>query len=153
MAPHSSTLAWRVPGTGEPGGLLSTGSHRVGRTRLKRLSSSSSSNIDIYFCFLQTFSGSYDHYIQALILILLILWRVYRKALHTLEVMISLPSLFFLIKSDLFLTLNKIWCSSVVRLAVVSHLHDAFRLCSWNFDIPGRPGFIICTVNQEARVL
>ena len=30
MAPHSRTLAWRLPGTGEPGGLLSMGSHRVG---------------------------------------------------------------------------------------------------------------------------
>ena len=30
MAAHSSVLAWRVPGTGEPGGLLSMGSHRVG---------------------------------------------------------------------------------------------------------------------------
>ena len=30
MAPHSSVLAWRIPGTGEPGGLLSVGSHRVG---------------------------------------------------------------------------------------------------------------------------
>ena len=30
MAPHSSVLAWRVPGTGEPGGLPSMGSHRVG---------------------------------------------------------------------------------------------------------------------------
>ena len=29
MATHSSVLAWRIPGTGEPGGLLSTGSHRV----------------------------------------------------------------------------------------------------------------------------
>ena len=29
MATHSSILAWRVPGTGEPGGLLSVGSHRV----------------------------------------------------------------------------------------------------------------------------
>ena len=29
MAPHSSTLAWRIPGTGEPGGLPSIGSHRV----------------------------------------------------------------------------------------------------------------------------
>ena len=29
MATHSSVLAWRVPGTGEPGGLLSMGSHRV----------------------------------------------------------------------------------------------------------------------------
>ena len=27
---HSSTLAWRIPGMGEPGGLLSMGSHRVG---------------------------------------------------------------------------------------------------------------------------
>ena len=30
MATHSSTLAWRIPGMGEPGGLLSMGSHRVG---------------------------------------------------------------------------------------------------------------------------
>ena len=29
MATHSSVLAWRIPGTGEPGGLLSVGSHRV----------------------------------------------------------------------------------------------------------------------------
>ena len=28
MAPHSSTLAWRIPGTEEPGGLLSTGFDR-----------------------------------------------------------------------------------------------------------------------------
>ena len=42
MATHSSVLAWRTPGTGEPGGLPSLGSHRVER-RLKQLSSSSSS--------------------------------------------------------------------------------------------------------------
>ena len=30
MATHSSVLAWRIPGTGEPDGLLSVGSHRVG---------------------------------------------------------------------------------------------------------------------------
>ena len=30
MAAHSSVLAWRIPGTAEPGGLLSMGSHRVG---------------------------------------------------------------------------------------------------------------------------
>ena len=29
MATHSSLLAWRIPGTGEPGGLPSMGSHRV----------------------------------------------------------------------------------------------------------------------------
>ena len=40
MATHSSVLAWRTPGTGEPGGLPSMGLQS--RTRLKRLSSSSS---------------------------------------------------------------------------------------------------------------
>ena len=30
MATHSSVLAWRIPGTGEPGALPSMGSHRVG---------------------------------------------------------------------------------------------------------------------------
>ena len=33
MATHSSVFAWRIPGTGEPGGLLSMGSHRVGHDR------------------------------------------------------------------------------------------------------------------------
>src|SRR5574337_845404 len=47
MATYSSVLAWRIPGTAEPGGLPSMGSHS--RTRLKRLSSSSSSkNINDY---------------------------------------------------------------------------------------------------------
>ena len=30
MATHSGVLAWRIPGTGEPGGLPSMGLHRVG---------------------------------------------------------------------------------------------------------------------------
>ena len=30
MATHSSVLAWRIPGTGEPGGLPTMGLHRVG---------------------------------------------------------------------------------------------------------------------------
>ena len=30
MATHSGVLAWRIPGTGEPGGLPSMGSHKVG---------------------------------------------------------------------------------------------------------------------------
>ena len=33
MATRSSVLAWRIPGTGEPGGLQSVGSHRVGHDR------------------------------------------------------------------------------------------------------------------------
>ena len=34
MATHSSVLAWRIPGTGEPGGLPSIGSHRVRQSDL-----------------------------------------------------------------------------------------------------------------------
>ena len=33
MVTHSSILAWRIPGMGEPGGLPSMGSHRVGHDR------------------------------------------------------------------------------------------------------------------------
>ena len=33
MATHSSVLGWRIPGTVEPGGLPSMGSHRVGHNR------------------------------------------------------------------------------------------------------------------------
>ena len=50
MATHSSILAWRIPGTEEPGGLPSMGSQS--RTQLTRLSSSSSSNIPLNCTFL-----------------------------------------------------------------------------------------------------
>ena len=46
MAAHSSVLAWRIRGMGEPGGLPSMGSHS--RTQLKRLSSSSSSDLNLF---------------------------------------------------------------------------------------------------------
>ena len=42
MATHSSVLAWRIPGTGELGGLPDVYGVAQSRTRLKRLSSSSS---------------------------------------------------------------------------------------------------------------
>ena len=47
MAAHSSVVAWRFPGTGEPGGLPSMGAHS--RTRPKRLSSSGSSSMGALF--------------------------------------------------------------------------------------------------------
>ena len=48
MATHSSVLAWRIPGTGEPGGLPDVYGVAQSRTRLKQLSSSSS--ICMYIC-------------------------------------------------------------------------------------------------------
>ena len=34
MSTHSSVLAWRIPGMGEPGGLPSVGSHRLDMTEV-----------------------------------------------------------------------------------------------------------------------
>ena len=56
MAPHSSTLDWRIPGTGEPGGLQSVGSHRV-RHDWNDLAVASAEKArkcqkNIYFCFI-----------------------------------------------------------------------------------------------------
>ena len=44
MATHSSVLAWRIPGTGEPGGLPDVYGVEQSRTQMNRLSSSSSSS-------------------------------------------------------------------------------------------------------------
>ena len=63
MATHSSVLAWRIPGMGEPGGLPSMGSQS--RTRLKRLSSCSRAcNFSCYkgHCSVQT--GSSDFHVN-----------------------------------------------------------------------------------------
>ena len=49
MATHSSVLDGRLPGSAEPGGLPSLGSHRMSRTRMKRLSSSSSRVVCVCF--------------------------------------------------------------------------------------------------------
>ena len=47
MATHSSILAWRIPGTGEPGGLPSLGSHRVGHDG----SDAAAAALFVHFCF------------------------------------------------------------------------------------------------------
>ena len=51
MATHSSIIAWRIPWTEEPGGLLSMWSHRVGNDCSDSSSSSSSSYIVASHCF------------------------------------------------------------------------------------------------------
>ena len=48
MATHSSAPAWRIPGMGEPGGLPAVYGVAHSQTRLKRLSSSSSSKHSYY---------------------------------------------------------------------------------------------------------
>ena len=49
MATHSSVLAWRIPGTGEPGGLLSTLDNSVmdGKTEVKKEKRRNSGRYDL----------------------------------------------------------------------------------------------------------
>ena len=49
MATHSSVLAWRIPGTGEPGGLPSMGSHRVGHDWNDLAAAAAGYNASIFF--------------------------------------------------------------------------------------------------------
>ena len=48
MATHSSVLAWRIPGTVEPGGLPSMGSHRVGHNWCDLAAAAAKGIIDLY---------------------------------------------------------------------------------------------------------
>jgi len=54
MATHSSVLAWRIPGTEEPGRLQSMGSHRVGHdwSNLAAVAASCSLKVQMLMCFL-----------------------------------------------------------------------------------------------------
>ena len=61
MATQSSVLAWRIPGMGEPGGLLSMGSHRVGHdwtdlAAALAVAAAAASRLSSWFCFF-TFSS------------------------------------------------------------------------------------------------
>ena len=78
MATHSSVLAWRIPGMGEPGGLPSMGSQS--RTRLKGLSSSSSIP-DLPLLTSNSVSCNYKIHINSLHLSHRIAGRVYAKVL------------------------------------------------------------------------
>ena len=60
MATHSSVLAWRIPGTGEPGGVAQS------RTRLKRLSSSSSSSMCLPSAPATGFTGNSWDYLRSI---------------------------------------------------------------------------------------
>ena len=52
MATHSSVLAWRIPGTGEPGGLPSMGSHGVRHDSSDLAAASAACFQDFFFHFM-----------------------------------------------------------------------------------------------------
>ena len=50
MATHSSVLAWKILGTGKPGGLLSMGSHRVGHDWSNLAVATAAAAAGYYYC-------------------------------------------------------------------------------------------------------
>ena len=60
MATHSIVLAWRIPGTGEPGGLPFMGSHRVGHD-WSDLAASLSTNFHLFFSFFLFWNKTLKH--------------------------------------------------------------------------------------------
>ena len=117
--PHSSTLAWKRPWMEEPGRLQSMGS--LSRTRLTRLSSSSSSKI--------TADGGCSHEIKRRFLL-------GRKAMTNLDSIlkgrdISLTTKVFLVKGMVFLVVMYGCESWSIKKAEHQRI-DAFELwCSW----------------------
>ena len=61
MATHYSVLAWRIPGTEEPSGLLSMGSHRVGHDRSDLAAAAMTNDVDsLFMCLLAILISSSD---------------------------------------------------------------------------------------------
>ena len=57
MATHSSVLAWRIPGTGEPGELPSVGSYRVGHD-WSDLAAAAAAQLTGHFCLAMLVAGA-----------------------------------------------------------------------------------------------
>ena len=58
MATHSSVLAWRIPGTREPGGLPSMGSHRVGHYCRDLAAAAADAEWELRICIPNKLSGN-----------------------------------------------------------------------------------------------
>ena len=61
MATHSSVLAWRIPGTGEPGGLPSMGSHRVGHDWSDLAAAANRSEVLFFFFVVKFLKAPFSH--------------------------------------------------------------------------------------------
>ena len=85
MATHSGVLALRIPGTGEPGGLLSMGLHRVGHDGSNLAEAAAASKVQFYFNRSSLNSCNYDDN-----------WSIsnYNIIVHGSKVMASLPDSF-----------------------------------------------------------
>ena len=127
MATHSSVLTWRIPGKGEPGGLPSMGSHRVGHD-WSDLAAAPAVFHRRYLGTLIAADGDCSHEIKRLLLL-------GRKVMTNLDCIfksrdITLPTKVRLVKAMVFPVVMYRWESWTVKKAEWRRI-DAFELWCW----------------------
>ena len=101
MAPHSSTLAWKIPGTGEPGGLQAMGSHRVGHDRSAAAAAAANPYISMTVLIVNTVNSPIKrYYISMIVLIVNILNSSMKRHRTTrLKLFLSLLTKFYSLRN------------------------------------------------------
>ena len=116
MATHSSVLAWKIPGTGEPGGLPSMGLHRVGHDWSNLAAAAAAYSFSIFGCkeYNQSDFG-FDHLVMSMCRVLAcvvgrgrLLWPV--RSLG--KTLLAFALLHFVLKVQIRLLLQVSWLST-----------------------------------------
>ena len=146
MATHSSVLAWRIPGTGEPGGLPSMGSHRVGHdwSDLAEAAAAAAAQSKLMFKSHHTLSFNFSYYISAIILfqlsILELLIGYFQNCLVSFMVSSSLHMIFILSIVLLFMCWHahnsNIWSPSICGFCPLPSGHLPFVPHDFRLDAP-----------------
>ena len=75
MATHSSVLAWRIPGTREPGGLPSMGSHRVGHDWSDLVAAAAAADLSWRSVILMYYTIRFEFFAVSLVVFEVAYWR------------------------------------------------------------------------------
>ena len=138
MATHSSVLAWRIPGTGEPGGLPSMGSQRVGHDWSDL--AAAAAMLDVNYYGFHIVSRVYTISVASLLMLTLIIWlRWYLSGV--LNLLFSLSIVYSLERSySPHLRSNWFSPSFSMRLFYITYITLRF-FCHGLHTISGPPAF------------
>ena len=136
MATHSSVLAWRIPGTEEPGGLPSTGSHRVGHDWSSLAAAViTTCFLNVMIEYLHTYLAHNKYWMNIQLLLLLILLLQAREKSTEPQIETSVK---YILNFVYKLVINKIYVNICHAINKVKHtyiLHISFSVKT--FKIPG----------------